>query len=102
MPVRRQRSEPTLPPAAVLPRTKKGTEEAVTVRPQASRAIRRFPRPWTASTHCGVILMIGLALTGALGIELVAAGTPATEPLAEVNGDAITTAELERALGAKL
>jgi protein-disulfide isomerase len=46
--------------------------------------------------------MIGLALTGALGIEPVAAGTPATEPLAEVNGDAITTAELERALGAKL
>jgi protein-disulfide isomerase len=71
-------------------RTMKATEEGVTVRPKESRAI------------CGLILMVGLALAGALGIPPVPAGTPATEPLAEVDGDAITTAELERALGAKL
>jgi protein-disulfide isomerase len=61
------------------------------VGPKESRGIGR-----------GLTLLVGLALAGALGIPSVPAGTPATELLAEVNGDAITTAELERALGAKL
>ena len=49
-----------------------------------------------------LILVVGLWLAGALAIPRVLADTPTTEPLAEVNGEAITAAEIERALGAKL
>jgi protein-disulfide isomerase len=44
----------------------------------------------------------GLFLALTLGAPLVAAQTPATEPLAEVNGAAITVEDLEDALGARL
>jgi protein-disulfide isomerase len=43
-------------------------------------------------------LILGIMLAGAPA----AAGAPATEPLAEVNGEIITTEEFQRALGMKL
>ena len=41
-------------------------------------------------------------LAATLGVSPALAQTPAPEPLAEVNGEAITAAELEQALGVKL
>lgn len=49
-----------------------------------------------ASTLCGFIL------AAALGVASVRAETTATERPAEVNGEAITAKELDRALGARL
>jgi protein-disulfide isomerase len=49
--------------------------------------------------------MRGLAqvvLAAALGLSPVRAGAAGSEPVAEVNGDAITMSDVERALGAKL
>jgi protein-disulfide isomerase len=50
----------------------------------------------------GLVVAVVLVLAVAFEVPLVLAETAATEPLAEVNGETITTAELERALGAKL
>jgi len=60
------------------------------------RGIYRFQRRWAGAALCGLILAITLA------VPWVRAETPATKPLAEVNGEAITAQDLERALGAKL
>jgi protein-disulfide isomerase len=46
--------------------------------------------------------LLGLILAVTLGMPAVRAETTATEPLAEVNGEAITAKDLERALGARL
>lgn len=57
---------------------------------------RRIRRGWAWSTLWGLMLAV------ALGMPSVRAETTATEPPAEVNGEAITAKDLERALGAKL
>ena len=46
--------------------------------------------------------MSGLALALTLGVSSVRAEAPATLPAAEVNGEVITSEDLERALGARL
>jgi protein-disulfide isomerase len=45
---------------------------------------------------------VGLVLAAVVDLPPVLAQTPAPEPLAEVNGEAITSSDVERALGAKL
>ena len=56
-----------------------------------------FPqRRWVGTAVWGLILAVGL------GVPWVGAQTAATEPLAEVNGEAITAKDLEGALGARL
>lgn len=55
-----------------------------------------FQPRWTESALWGLILAVALA-TPSVGAE-----TAPTEPLAEVNGEAIATEEVERALGMKL
>jgi protein-disulfide isomerase len=60
------------------------------------RKICRLQRYSVSSTACGLLLVAVLALPS------VAAEAPATEPIAEVNGETITTKDLENALGAKL
>jgi protein-disulfide isomerase len=67
------------------------------------RAIRPFDRHRVTSPRRRFILTVGLALAAALGmLPFIVADAAATEPLAEVNGEAITDAEVERALGTKL
>jgi protein-disulfide isomerase len=46
--------------------------------------------------------LYGLILSVAITLPLLAAETPAIDPIAEVNGEAITTQDVESALGAKL
>jgi protein-disulfide isomerase len=55
-----------------------------------------FQRPRVNSICCGLILVVALAL------PLLAAESPTIEPIAEVNGEAITTKDLDSALGTKL
>lgn len=54
-----------------------------------------FYRLWVA-----LILLISAPMSGS--VSWIHAQTPTTEPLAEVNGEAITAEELDHALGAKL
>src|SRR5713226_6862394 len=71
-------------------------EEGGAMRPIERHGICRFQRGWAGSILWGLILAVALA-TPSVGAE-----TAPTEPLAEVNGEAITAKEVERALGAKL
>lgn len=65
------------------------------------RGICQFPQRWRRSIR-SLVQVVGLALAAVVGMSPVLAETPATQPLAEVNGEAITTSDVERALGAKL
>jgi protein-disulfide isomerase len=56
----------------------------------------RFQQGWVR------FILSGLVLVLVLDLPLARAQTTTTDPLAEVNGEAITTKDLERALGAKL
>ncbi len=49
-----------------------------------------------------VIPVLAMALVAAIGMPPARADNRSTEPLAEVNGEAITLSDVERALGAKL
>ena len=66
------------------------------MRPIEPRGQCRFARGWAGSS------LYALILAAALGVPPVGADTPTTEPLAEVNGDAITAKDLEGALAARL
>jgi protein-disulfide isomerase len=70
--------------------------EASVMRPIERRGKCRFARGLAESTLCALILAV------ALGVPPVGADTTATEPLAEVNGDAIGAKDVETALGARL
>jgi len=61
-----------------------------------SREIRRSRRPWPGWVYGSLLLAIVVSLPS------LYAQTTATEPLAEVNGEAITATELEHSLGEKL
>jgi protein-disulfide isomerase len=66
------------------------------MRPNERHGICGFQRRWAESTLLGLILAVALARPS-VGAEIAS-----TEPLAEVNGEAITAAEVERGLGVKL
>jgi protein-disulfide isomerase len=64
-------------------------------RPEAERG--RLGRDWSwVATSCALLLWL------TLGTPWVNAEPTATQPLAEVNGDAITAKDLEQAVGARL
>ena len=64
--------------------------------PVEARGHARLPRGLAGAFIGGLVLAV------ALGLPSVRAETPATEPLAEVNGETITRKDLERAVGARL
>jgi len=66
------------------------------MRPLQIQGIGKFRRH-RLDSFLGVLI-----LSVALVLPLLAAETPAIEPVAEVNGEAITTKDLESSLGAKL
>lgn len=66
------------------------------MRPNERHGICGFQRRWAESTLLSLILAVALA-GPSVGAEIVP-----TEPIAEVNGEAIAAAEVERALGMKL
>lgn len=69
---------------------------AASVRPRAVRAIGMF------GPRLAVAAIAALILAVAAGVPAARGETPGTEPLAEVNGVAITAKDVERALGARL
>jgi protein-disulfide isomerase len=60
------------------------------------RRMSGFQRGRVEATFCGLIVAL------MLGLSSVGAEMTSTQPLAEVNGEAITAEDLERALGARL
>jgi protein-disulfide isomerase len=66
------------------------------VHPVEPRGSCRFARAWAGSILCGLAIAVAPAMPS------VGAETTATEPLAEVNGEAITAKDLEGALGTRL
>lgn len=71
-------------------------EEVLMIHPIEPHGSCRSQRGWAASSLCGLIFAL------ALGTPSLPAETTTTEPLAEVNEEAITAEEVRRALGAKL
>jgi protein-disulfide isomerase len=78
---------------------------------------KRFPAPFSEGSLMRLLrihktrrlqrrrvgfIFSGLILVGVLALPALAAETPVTEPIAEVNGEAITTKDLESALSVKL
>jgi len=64
--------------------------------------VRRFDRADAVTGRGALIAAGGFALALVCALAPAAAQPGATSPLAEVNGDPITSTELEKALGAKL
>jgi protein-disulfide isomerase len=73
-------------------------------RRNASRRIRTSRQGWALAALWGLIVAVapGVPAARAQAPAAAPAPTPASDTLAEVNGEAITSAEVERRLGAKL